>query len=59
MKKNLDTLGRLIRLAISAVLFYLSAEFKSKFLLLAAAFTLFEALFSWCVLYQILGINHC
>jgi Protein of unknown function (DUF2892) len=57
--KNLDLLGRILRLVISAILFGLSYKFSSWILLLAGLFTLAEALFSWCLLFAIFGINHC
>lgn len=59
MKKNLDLSGRLLRLGLSIVLFILAYSSHSFLLLLAAMFTLYEAIASWCIVYQLLGINHC
>lgn len=59
MKKNLDLSGRLLRLGLSLVLFILAYSSHSAVLLLAAMFTLYEAMASWCIVYQLLGINHC
>jgi hypothetical protein len=58
-RKNLGPFGRLIRLALSAFLFYYAYENRSYIALGFAVFTLYEALFSWCIVYQILGINQC
>lgn len=59
MKKNIGTKDRLIRLGISLILFALAYWKDSWILLFFALFTLFEALMSWCVLYQILGKSSC
>lgn len=59
MKKNLGTRGRLIRFVMSLLLFVLAWRNQSLLLFGAALFTLYEALASWCVIYQLLGINHC
>jgi hypothetical protein len=59
MHKNIGKADRLLRLAIAIVLLFL-AYWKGSWILLAAGvFVLFEAAFSWCVLYQILGRNSC
>jgi hypothetical protein len=59
LTKNLNTSGRLLRLAI-AILFLAYAYWNGSWIALAASlFTAFEALFSWCVLYQLLGKNSC
>lgn len=59
MEKNLGISGRCLRLAI-ALLLLGYAYWQSSYLALAfALFTFFEAWMSWCVVYQILGINHC
>ena len=59
LKKNIGLPGRLIRLAIAIGLLVM-AYLKGSWILLAASlFVFFEALKSWCVLYQILGINSC
>ena len=58
-KKNIGMSGRLLRAAIGvALLGY--AYFTGSWIAFGfAIFTLFEALASWCVLYQILGKNSC
>ncbi len=59
MKKNMNSFDRLVRLAI-ALLFFIVAYVKGSWLLLlAGGFILFEAAFSWCVVYQIFGKNSC
>ncbi len=59
MKKNIGTTDRLIRLAIAIALF-LFAYWKGSWILFAIGlFVLFEAVMSWCVLYQILGKTSC
>lgn len=59
MKKNLDRSGRILRFVVAIVLFTASIYLQSFTLLFIAAFTLFEALFSWCILYHFLKINKC
>lgn len=59
LKKNLNKTGRLVRFIAAVVLFVLSLVFKNFILLLVGAFVLFEALFSWCIVYHFLGINQC
>jgi hypothetical protein len=59
MKKNIGTTDRILRLMIGIVLLAL-AWWQSSWLLLAfALFTFYEALASWCILYQLLGKNSC
>lgn len=59
MKKNIGTPGRLLRLAIAILLFIYAYWQWSWIALLFGLFVLFEAAFSWCVVYQILGKNSC
>ena len=59
MKKNIGTAGRLIRLAIALCLFGYAYWKGSWIALLLGIFTAFESLMSWCVIYQLLGINSC
>ncbi len=59
MKKNIGTPDRLLRLAIAIVLLILAYLNSSWILLLAGGFVLFEATFSWCIMYQLLGKNSC
>lgn len=59
MKKNIGTPDRLLRLAIAILLFILAYWKSSWIFLLAGVFVFFEALFSWCILYQLLGKSSC
>lgn len=59
MKKNIGTTDRLIRLAIAILLLALAWWFGSWIMLAASLFVFYEALASWCVLYQILGKSSC
>jgi hypothetical protein len=59
MQKNIGTLDRLIRLSIAVILFIFAFWQKSWIAGLAGLFTLYEALASWCLLYQIIGKNTC
>lgn len=59
MRKNLDLKGRLLRLAIGLALLAYAWWASSWIALAAALFAFYEAAKSWCVLYQLLGINHC
>lgn len=59
MKKNIGTKDRLLRLAIAIALFAYAAWQGSWIALLGGLFTTYEALASWCILYQILGKNSC
>jgi hypothetical protein len=59
MKKNIGTSGRLLRLAI-AILLLIYAYWQWSWIALAASlFVFYEALASWCIVYQLLGINAC
>ncbi|MBM3192360.1 MAG: DUF2892 domain-containing protein [Chlamydiae bacterium] len=55
MKKNIGTKDRLVRLAIAFLLFGYAFWQSSWIAFAAGCFTLFESLFSWCLLYQLLG----
>lgn len=59
MKKNIGTKDRVFRLGLSVVLFAYAAWQGSWIALLAGIFTLYEAIASWCILYQILGKSSC
>lgn len=59
IKKNLNQSGRRVRFLMAILLFVFSLFFKSFTLLFIGAFVLFEALFSWCIVYHFLGINQC
>lgn len=59
MKPNLDRQGKILRLIIALVLLAY-AYWQNSFIALAfALFTFFESWMSWCILYQLLGINRC
>jgi hypothetical protein len=59
MKKNLNKKGRLLRLFIAIVLFVLAYYRSSWQLFSAGMFVLFEAAFSWCIFFQLIGKNSC
>lgn len=59
MKKNIGKPDRLLRLIVGIILLGCAYWKMSWILLILALFTLFEALMSWCILYQILGKNSC
>jgi hypothetical protein len=59
MKRNIGTADRIIRLAIAILLLVYSWVAGSWIALGLGLFTLYEAVASWCVLYQILGKNSC
>lgn len=59
MQKNIGSSDRILRFALSLILFALAFWQASIILLLFALFTLYEALASWCVLYWILGKSSC
>lgn len=59
MKKNIGLTDRLIRFALSLLFFGLAWWYASWIFLAVALFTLYEAIASWCVLYQILGKSSC
>lgn len=59
MKKNIGTTDRVIRF-ILALLLLLYAWWQSSWLALGfSLFTFYEALSSWCIVYQLLGRNSC
>ena len=59
MKPNIGTKDRIARLLIGVVLISLALINKSTFMALAGLFSIYEALSSWCVFYQLLGRNTC
>lgn len=59
MKTNIGTFDRTIRLTIGISLLAGAWYFNSWLLAAAGVFSLFEALFSWCAWYQLLGKNTC
>ena len=59
MKPNIGTNDRIARLIIGVVLISLALIYKSAFMALGGLFSIYEAVSSWCVFYQILGRNTC
>lgn len=59
LPKNISTADRTIRLLTGLVLLVVAIFQRSAILLIFALFCFFEASMSWCVMYQILGINTC
>ncbi|HEY5236296.1 MAG TPA: DUF2892 domain-containing protein [Rhabdochlamydiaceae bacterium] len=59
MKKNIGKPDRILRLIVGILLLGWAYWQMSWVLLVLGLFTLFEALMSWCILYQILGKNSC
>ena len=59
MKKNIGTRDRIIRFVIALFLFAYALWQSSWIAFGAGVFTLLESLFSWCILYQILGKSSC
>lgn len=63
MTPNIGLVDRLLRLLIALIFFALAWMFLPELIgyvfLIFGLFTTYEALASWCVLYQILGINTC
>jgi hypothetical protein len=64
MKKNIGTKDRLIRLLLGIVCFVLAFTVANSsvlkiILVIAGVFCLFQAVFSWCLWYQIIGKNTC
>jgi ABC-type uncharacterized transport system permease subunit len=50
MNENIGTSGRIIRFAIAIILSIYALWAPSWIALILAAFTFFEALFSWCAI---------
>jgi len=59
IRKNIGPAGRLLRFAIALLLFAYAYWKESGFVLILAVFTFFEACFSWCIVYRLLGKNSC
>ena len=59
MKPNIGTKDRIARLIIGVVLISLALIYKSAFMALGGLFSIYEAVSSWCVFYQLLGRNTC
>lgn len=59
MIKNLGFIDRLIRISIGILLIIFGWYTGSGMTVLGGIFALFEGLVSWCVVYQLFGINTC
>lgn len=59
MKKNIGFWDRILRFSIGLALLALAWWWSSWIVLGFALFTFYEALASWCILYQIIGKNSC
>lgn len=59
LRKNIGTVDRLIRLIIALLLLGYAYWKMSWIALIFGLFTLGEAVFSWCILYQLLGKSSC
>jgi len=59
MEKNIGTADRILRGFFGVVLLGLAWWYASWILLAVSLFCFYEALSSWCVMYQILGKNSC
>ncbi len=58
-KKNIGTKDRIVRLIIAIFLLGYAAWQSSYIALAAGIFTLYEALTSWCIMFQMLGKSSC
>lgn len=58
-EKNIDNFGRLWRFLLGVALLAYAIWASSWLALIFALFCFFQALFSWCVMYQIFGWNSC
>lgn len=59
MQKNIGTSDRLIRAVLGIALLILAWFERSWIALAFALFCFYEAVASWCIMYQLLGINSC
>lgn len=59
MKKNIGMYDRILRFVFGLLLLILAWWQQSLIALGAALFCFYEALASWCVMYQLLGKNTC
>lgn len=64
MTKNLGTFDRVVRLVIGIIVLVLALVAVTMLwlkiiLIILALFCFYEALASWCLLYQLLGRNTC
>jgi len=59
LKKNVGKVDQIIRYIIGAILIVLAFVFPLYWLLIPAAIAIFTAVFSFCGLYRLFGINTC
>jgi hypothetical protein len=64
MKKNIGTFDRIIRLGLGIILLavalvVVNALWFKIVLIILAVFSFYQALTSWCLLYQLMGKNTC
>ena len=64
MKKNIGTFDRIVRLGLGIILLavalvVVNALWLKIILIILALFSFYQALTSWCALYQLMGKNTC
>jgi uncharacterized membrane protein len=59
LKKNVGKVDQIVRYVIAAVLIVLAFVLPLYWLLIPAAIAIFTAVFSFCGLYRLFGINTC
>ncbi len=59
LKKNVGKVDQIIRYIIGAILIVLAFVLPLYWLLIPAAIAIFTAIFSFCGLYRLFGINTC
>ena len=59
MKQNIGTADRIFRLILGVGLLLYGLSVGSGGFVLGGVFSLYEALVSWCALYQLIGRNTC
>ena len=59
MKKNIGKNDRILRLVIALILLGGAIWTKSFILFFISLFVFFEAIYGWCLFYQIIGKNSC
>jgi hypothetical protein len=59
LKKNVGKVDQIVRYIIAAILVVLGFVLPLNWLFIPAAIALFTAIFSFCGLYKVFGINTC
>lgn len=59
MTSNLNRSDRVLRFIIALLLLTYAGWQNSRIALTLSLFIFFEVYMNWCVIYQLLGINHC